>query len=115
MKNDPAEWRRVWRAEDECSTGSATYPRDGRETIFDEYETFMPTTTVGAYLNAVDAAMPPGEAFPDPALPADFIHYLLQRAPTLFRLERFGADAAIDRFGRVYTSAADPTSDGSSD
>ena len=59
----------------------------------------MPTTTVGKYLAAVEEAMS-GE-MPSPSMPPDFVKYLLQRVPTL-RLNHFGPDSIIDRFGGVY-------------
>jgi hypothetical protein len=46
--NVPAEWHRVW------SLGQSgihpTFPLDGRETIYDPYEEYAPTTTVRDYL-----------------------------------------------------------------
>jgi hypothetical protein len=101
-KNDPGEWQRTWLPEGMSNSGSATYPRDGRETIYDPYEVHAPTTTVGGYLAAVAAAMPHGT--PPPArFPEDFAYYLLQRTPTLFGLEHYPPETPIDRFGRFGT------------
>lgn len=94
--NVPGDWHRVW--DDSISGVHPTYPTDGRETIFEPYETHAPTNTVGGYLKAARRV-----ADRDPDLPRDFDAYLTQRVPSTVH---FGTPIApfehvIDRHGGV--------------
>jgi hypothetical protein len=98
-KNVPAEWSRSWQKSDDPLDmyGSATYPRDGRETIFDPFEAFACTSTVGDFLIAYQRA-----ERGDPTLPDGFQHYLRQRTSNPERIFFVcEPDDRIDRFGDV--------------
>lgn len=98
-KNDPTEWTRSWHQDDDPLDmyGSDTFPRDGRETIFDPYEALAPTTTVGEYALA-SQRVEDG----DMTLPADFGDYLQQRVQSPWWMMRScELDYKINRFGDV--------------
>ena len=73
-----------------------TYPRDGRETIDDEYEQAQPTHTVGHYLDAM-ARVHAG----DPALPKDYGAYLAQRIASARHLHDMPRETPISRRGTL--------------
>lgn len=98
MKTVRAEWGKAWQDQGVSTTGSATYPLDGRETIYPSYEAVMPTGTVGEFLAALNRtfAETPPEGVPD-----DFWLYLRQRVPTWVGLNELPAETPIDEYGRI--------------
>jgi len=96
--NDPREWTKNW-AGGSCFTGFASYPHDGRETLWEPYERLVPTQTVGEFLDAYFMAMgAPGARYYH-EVPDDILSYLSQRVMAL-PLDA-PSEAKIDRFGRV--------------
>ena len=107
MKNNPAEWRKDWKDPDMVCGPWPTFPTDGRETIYEPYEAYMPTTTVGEFLAAYkrtigyDPGDDPEAPAQPPGMPADFGAYLLQRVPGTWGLDEYPADTPISRTGRL--------------
>jgi hypothetical protein len=99
MKNMRAEWGRLWQDPAISTTGSVTYPPDGRETIYPPYEEIMSTGTVGEYLEALHRIF---DERPYPkGVPDDFYLYLRQRVPTWVGLKELPPKTPIDAFGHV--------------
>jgi hypothetical protein len=101
-RNDPREWSRWWIGQASCSV-NPFFPRDGRETIYQPYERFARTDTVGAYLD-VSAYLcaqggPHRSAYRK--LPDDFCHYLGQRIPWNQCLWECNQANRIDAFGMI--------------
>jgi hypothetical protein len=89
--NVPAEWDTAWPSI--VNHQKTWWPIDGRETIYEPYERFASTTTVGELRSALARV-----AAGDPALPADFASYLRQRCPT--DADGLPDDTSIDERGR---------------
>jgi len=94
MKNQPDDWH-VPFAKDFVGI-NATFPLDGRETIFDPYEAFCPTDTVARFTVALTRVR--GR---DADLPHDFDLYLAQRIPSAAFLSALSPLTAIDRYGKA--------------
>jgi len=100
--NNRKEWRRNWIANMNTNT-NATYPLDGRETIYEPYEKFLRgTATVGDYLEAYDKVFNDGTV----DVPADYGDYLLQRVEDLPIM--VDSMNKIDRWGRIEGGYAQP-------
>ena len=95
--NDPAQWTEQWDKGPREHSGHINpfYPTDGRDTIYEPYEAYASTGTIGGYLAARERALDG-----DPALPKDFGAYLSQRtawpSDQLFLMPH---ETALDRRG----------------
>lgn len=70
------------------------YPRDGSDTMRDDYEAICPTDTVGRYKSALKRV-----SEKDGTLPVDFGHYLKRRIPTVRHIEELPDNVILDRRG----------------
>jgi hypothetical protein len=100
--NNRNEWKRNW-TNGAAMNSNATYPLDGRETIYEPYEKYVRgTQTVGDYLDAY-------EHMHDPSLPDDYADYVLQRVLDLpVMVDPY---KKIDRWGRIEGGYAQPSED----
>ena len=96
--NDPGLWRETWTDGPREHSGliNPHYPTDGRDTLYEPYESHASTGTVGGYLAARERAMDG-----DPELPKDFGAYLSQRTEwPPEQLRQMPPETALDRRGR---------------
>jgi hypothetical protein len=98
--NNRDQWKHDWTRGIATNT-NATYPLDGRETIYPPYERYGSTETVGGYLDAYKRATE-GES----GLPSDYVDYILQRVSNLpINVDPMNK---IDRWGRVEGGYSQP-------
>ncbi len=97
--NDPNDWGKS--SEPQQSHLHATYPLDGRDTIYEPYENIAPTDTVGRYLAAAARVQAR-----DPNLPRDFGAYLAQRVPSARHFASISPETIIGRNGRLEHGAS---------
>lgn len=82
-----------------CGT-CASYPTDGRETIYAPYEQFARTDTVDAFLNVYNYLY--GEPhWGEYALPENFMDYLQQRTLSIDAVREAHKLDRIDEFGKI--------------
>lgn len=105
MKNIPADWATAHKgAPGVIDEMNATWPRDGRETLYPPYEQYAPTTTVGDYFEAQDRCAKDFENVmkgQKAHFPLDFTLYLAQRVQSAWTLRQYPDDTKIDKYGRV--------------